>query len=346
MRIILLIISLFIFTTVASAEIIYFKAGGAVKGKIVNKTDKDIQVDKGVGILTTYALDEVKKIVPEKNAVDQTQTQASGDSIMEDLISRKLNQQFTFQFNPPDGVLYKVKHKKTVVQDLGKLGGHVEVVTSKTKNSIRRSSFGFIVEAAPIWTNVVRDGLEVTDTLVSLLENFIISYDLDARGQVVAVHGYKDLMKKMAEKYSPAELQNLAAVFNEQTFIEREMIEWNNRVGPLLGRAVTIGENWEGTEEYNLPVGGKIILQTKTDVLALTQCGKSKCLKLRTSYHFKDDGEKEVSGQGIRFIDPNTMLIYSEAITRTTKIYDPGPGPRKISKTINEKKEYTADFSL
>jgi len=333
MRIIFLITFLFTFTSFASAEIIYLKSGGAIMGKIETRTDQYIAVDMGAGTLTIFYLDQIKKIVPQPAATGQIEE-----------FPESPNQQFTFQFNPPDGVNYKAILKKTIIEDKGKAGGHVQVVTSKSRVNIHRTPTGFTLESVPIFTKVVRDGLEVQDAIVSLLQDFIISYDLDARGQMLAVHGHENLLGSMQARFSSGEVENLSTVFNEQIFTERETLEWNNRFGVLIGRSAVVGESWEETEEYNLPMGGKAILHTKTDVLGQTQCEKNNCLKLRTSYSSEDGAEIEVSGQGIRFIDPATMLIYSEFVERTVKTRPQIPGLSQDQVKITEKKEFIADF--
>ena len=333
MRIILFIIFLFTLTATASAEIIYLKSGGAIMGKIETRTDQYIAVDMGAGTLTIYYLDQIKKIVPQQSATGQVEE-----------FPESPNQQFTFQFNPPDGISYKAILKKTIIEDKGKAGGHVQVVTSKTRVNIHRTPSGFTLESVPVFTKVVRDGLEVHDVIVSLLQDFIISYDLDSMGRILAVHGHENLMGSMQARFSPEAGENLSAVFNEQVFTEREVLEWNNRIGVLIGRSVAIGESWEGTEEYNLPTGGNAVLHTKTDVIGQTQCEKRNCLKLRITYNSKGSADIEVSGHGIRFIDPATMLIYSEFVERTAKTHPQIPGQSQNPVKITEKKEFIADF--
>jgi len=302
-------------------------------GKIKTRTNQYIAVDMGVGTLTIYYLDQIKRIVPQQAATGQVEE-----------FSESPKQKFTFQFNPPDGISYKAILKKTIVEDKGKAGGHVQVVTSKTRVNIRRTPSGFTLESVPIFTKVVRDGLEVHDVIVFLLQDFTISYDLDSMGRMFTVHGHENLIGSMQARFSPGEVENLSAVFNEQVFAEREALEWNNRLGVLIGRSAAVGENWEGTEEYNLPTGGNAVLHTKTDVIGQTQCGKSNCLKLRTSYISEAGAEVEVSGRGIRFIDPATMLIYSEFVERTTKTHSQIPGQTQSPVKITEKKEFIADF--
>lgn len=327
MPLIFLTISFLIFILRASAEIIYLKSGGAIKGEIVNRAEQYIEVDRGTGTPMTYNLEQIRKI----------------DS--QEVVSSQISKSITLQFNPPDGLSYKATLKKTVIEDPGKSGGHLEVLISKRRINVRRTPTGFALESVPISTKIVRDGLEVNNSIVSVLQNFLISYDLDSLGRIVAVHGYENLMKNMEARFSSPEIQSFSSIFNEQTFTEGEMGQWNSRIGSLMGRTVSVGKSWEGTEEYPLPTGGKTILHTTTDVLAQVPCGQGNCLKLRTTYRSGNSAEVQVSGQGIRLIDPATMLIHSEAITRTMKIRDKTPGQSREPMTITEKKEYRADFS-
>jgi len=67
-RLICLLVLVIVASSIVSAETIQFKSGKEIEGKIVEKTDKHIKLDIGVGMPITYFLDEIESIQTEEDA--------------------------------------------------------------------------------------------------------------------------------------------------------------------------------------------------------------------------------------------------------------------------------------
>ncbi|MDP2905858.1 MAG: hypothetical protein Q8O22_06125, partial [Candidatus Omnitrophota bacterium] len=69
---VLLIVCLFLTSIPSFAETIILKSGKKIEGKIVERTDKYIKVDSGIGVDVIYFLDEIGKIEGEVAAAPQS----------------------------------------------------------------------------------------------------------------------------------------------------------------------------------------------------------------------------------------------------------------------------------
>jgi len=58
-----------VFCLSAESAVIELKSGRIIEGEIIEKNDRDIKVDTGVGFLTTYYINEIKKIVVSDDSV-------------------------------------------------------------------------------------------------------------------------------------------------------------------------------------------------------------------------------------------------------------------------------------
>jgi hypothetical protein len=143
------------------------------------------------------------------------------------------------------------------------------------------------------------------------------------------------------------------------------------RIGLFVGRAAKIGDVWTSTEEFTLPTGEAIVSYTATKFVEKVKCETHDCVRIQFSYTSDADAlgdiaEKVVNdaadaggvpqlkaemsgttitGEGERIIDPATMLIYHETISRTMKMQMDIPGKGKIMVTGQETRETDFDYN-
>lgn len=273
---------------------------------------------------------------------------------------------FRFRFEPQEGLSYLAALKKSTSFDRGAYGIEQEVRVSETKVTFQKKKNGYEIVFKPVSSGLFRDDIEVNNPILSLLSEFIISYDVDLEGKISAIYGYEQLAERMREKFSAKEYNKLSSVFNEEKFIQEEKKQWDRRVGNLVGRRVQIGDTWKGTDEYVIPGKGDVILlYTVTKVAREEQCDQRTCLLIQTTFRsdasdsrsilrklggdeafeFEAD-DVEVTGEEIRLIDPVTMTIYSSVTTRKIKMMTEALSRRRVMTDIVEIEEYNIRFLM
>ena len=282
-------------------------------------------------------------------------------------------QKVKFVFNPPDGISYIRMSKMTKVTDMGELGKRTDVTEFKTRVSIKKTSTGYSIVDTPISATMTRDGKEVDSPVLSVLQEVVITYELDTNGQLVSIKGFETLLEKMKQTLPPEVFQSLSTVLNEEAMSSKETAEWNGRIGNFIGREAKVGEVWTSTDEYALPTGEIITYYSATKFAELTTFDGHDCVHIIFSYDsnasalaeslgktlsdiYEDIGipsevkpeisNVAISGGGERLIDPMTMLIYSETVTRTVKMPMEFPKIGKIIVTSDEKMEYNFDYHI
>jgi hypothetical protein len=276
-----------------------------------------------------------------------------------------------FRFNPPGGIAFVQTNKTTKVKEMGSSGKQTDEIESKTKIVMKRTPRGYSAIFTPISATMVRDGKKVDNPILAVLQKIIVTYEVDADGQLKTISGFDKLEKQIKEIFPPEEAASLASVISEQAMINKEKAEWNGRIGNFVGRTIKLGDVWTSTDDFALPTGGAVTFYSATKFANRVKCGARDCLHIQFSYNSDANALKdfvgkmisdfskaagdsqiktgisgvEIVGGGERLIDPNTMLIYSETVTRTMKIPMEVPGQGRVITTMKEKREYTFDYS-
>ena len=275
-----------------------------------------------------------------------------------------------FRFHPPDSITYLQNLKTTSHTDMGTLGKSDKQVETSTRVTITRKADGYKVLAVPLSANVTRDGKVVDDPIVSLLQNFAVEYNLDTAGQVISIGGYENV-EDILKQTLPAELVgSLSAVLSAEALSAKSIAEWNGRIGSYVGRKAVLGDAWTSVDSFSLPGGKNLKFYSVIKFPEQSKCGEKKCLKVDFRYnsdatslfefagkaaselaaamgdttHALEPSGGEIVGSGTRLIDPATMLIYSESISRTLKTKMNIPGQGDIDVREDETREYNFKY--
>jgi hypothetical protein len=275
-----------------------------------------------------------------------------------------------FRFNPPDGISFTQVLKTTKVTDLGPLGSRTDVTTSTTRVTISKSATGYTLVATPVSAKMTRNGKAVDNPLLDVLQDVVVTYELDREGRIRAVLGLEGIADKM-KKALPAEVaEMLSSLIDPKAMVEREKAEWNARIGSFVGMKAKAGDVWIGTDRFALPTGGEIVYYTATRIAERTERDGHNCVRILMAYDSdaaalegfagkvgakiaEEAGMTEgkltvsdmkLSGTADRLIDPDTMLIYSEVDERTISGSMDVPGQGKVATKTVEKREYRFDY--
>lgn len=272
----------------------------------------------------------------------------------------------TFKFNPPDGITYRETYSAERIKEYGALKKQVDLTEGTVKVVITKTPEGYSLTAAPLLITMTRDGQPVPDSMTKPMFDMKYNLRLDPDGRFIHVEGFEEFVENMKAGLpanTPAEILNNISV---EAMVNKEKAEYNGRVGDYIGREFKIGEHWQGESQFTLPDGNVIDYTTVFVLREMVPCGQTNCVKIEYQYDANpaglkkfmdglvdgldemaegkleevDLGEIKLSGNGIRLIDPATMLIYSEEMNRVTEMPMTLPNGAKIAMKMTETKNY------
>lgn len=275
-----------------------------------------------------------------------------------------------FSFSPGEKVSFVQKLTMSKEKDLGNGNKQLDESLSTTKFTISRTGAGWEVLVQPQSITMKRDGKSVENPIVKLLSSAVITYSLGPDGNILDVAGYDAFINSIATVVPPEVFSQLSPVLNVDAMKAKEIAEWNGRYGDYLGVEVNVGDTFSATVPFQLPNGAAIEYDVETSIAALEPCGASTCVRIQQVYDSdarnaakmsadmvndlaqkaapnaptvtSDDNSASISGNISRLIDPNTMLIYGEQLTRTITmaIAIDGAGSNRAVMTENRNYEY------
>jgi hypothetical protein len=282
--------------------------------------------------------------------------------------------EIVFSFAPKDGTVFSQKLTMLREKDLGSLGVQLDESESITKVEFKKVKDGWEVLATPVSAVMKRNGQVIQSPVVDLLSKLTITYILDKNGHITDVRGYEKLISMINSKFPPQVAQKLSSLINSDLLKQKEITEWNGRIGDYLGKSISIGDTWNFSAPFQLPNGKSLNYNVKILFSSLEPCGRNKCVKIdqvfdsaadglssfasevvkTISVGVEEDQEKKmpengnnnstIQGKITRLIDPSTMLIYKEELDRIIEMEMEIPGVGKLPAIMTEKRIYEFDY--
>ncbi|MGE0269358.1 MAG: hypothetical protein AB7S78_12985 [Candidatus Omnitrophota bacterium] len=271
-----------------------------------------------------------------------------------------------FVFNPPDGISYRETYSAQRTKEFGSLKKQVDQTEGTVKVVIKKTEQGYSLKAVPLLITMTRDGQPVPDSITQPMFDMKYDLHLDPDGHFVYVNGFEEFVEKMKAGLpanTPAEILKSISV---EAMVNKEKAEYNGRVGDFIGREITVGETWLSESQFTLPDGNTIEFTAIFILRDMVPCGQTRCARIEFQYDANpagltkfmdgmyggikemadgaldavDLGDVKLSGSGVRLIDPQTMLIYSEEMNRLFETPMTLANGAKIPVTMTEVKQY------
>ena len=281
-----------------------------------------------------------------------------------------------FRFDPPDGTVRLVTHKRTRVTEMGSRKD-TDVSEGRERWIFGKTENGYTVRSHILSSSISRNGHPIASPMLTAMAGIEVTYTIDGNGQIQSVEGYRALLGNVGKQFPPQLMQMLTPLFDEGGLIRKDKADWQARIGGLAGKKAEIGETWMATEPFALPIGGSAEVHSATRLDGWTESEGRRCMRLRFAYH-SDAAELaklvgkmagspggsaaestagntepdpaavpqpasslKIVGEGERVIDPATMIIYSEKIVRTLTMEADLPGKGLTAIKVVETREYS-----
>ncbi|WP_319586169.1 hypothetical protein [uncultured Desulfobulbus sp.] len=285
--------------------------------------------------------------------------------------------QYKFQFNPPNGISYITTCKSTKVVDNGATGKQVDVSISKEQIQITKTENGYLLVPKTLSVEMTRNGGKLPaaqEASMQALAKISLPCSLDANGKLTSVNNTDELyqvidaMLKDQNFSTPDKLAELRESIKTGV-VDNIASDWNNRIVGFTGKTVNAGDIWKSQQEIGSSFGN-VNVTMKTYFGNPVIANKHNCLKIGFAYVGDKNSIKQlmtkimetisktipagypapqvinatISGKGSRIIDPSTMLIYSDEVSRTMTMTLRIAGMGDMPTTFSESKIYRYDY--
>lgn len=276
-----------------------------------------------------------------------------------------------FEFAPPDSLDFRQTLVMTREKRTTDGWRQVDHSTITTDVSLRAGDDGYTLVHTPGTMTATRDGKPVLDPIMALFQDLVVTYFVDAEGNLQDVQGLDGLVERAGRLLPPDVARALEPALNEETLLEKERSEWNGRIADFVGALVVVGDSVASELPYALPNGQTLTYFTRLHVTGWRDTPIGPRLQLDTIYDsdarsldtfLSGLGDRvmtavgadslvlefagsRVSGASRRLIDPATMLIHSEVATRTMSFTATLPGKGVVPLIVREERRYSYDYS-
>ncbi len=280
-----------------------------------------------------------------------------------------LGQTVHFQYRPRDGETSILVAKRTRTMEMAG-SSRTEESETRARVTTRKTPAGYVMSSKLLSMTVTRDGKPAPFPIGEILTGLEVTYRLDPEGQLLDIEGFEPVLERVRSQFPPAVAQAMAPLLNAEVLMNRERAEWEARVGRFAGKSAEIGDAWMGSEDFELPTGGKVTFHSAVIFEELVDCGGKQCVRLKFLYNSdasalgeligkvaQDTAQAasrnapvitlpspiEVTGEGERVVDPDTMDLQWEKTFRTIRMQADVPGQGRTPMTMRETREYTLE---
>jgi hypothetical protein len=277
----------------------------------------------------------------------------------------------TFHLDPPDGTTCLATIRTTRTVSLGSLGKHTLSHEVRQRVRVTRTADGYSYANTDLQGSVIRDG-QKEDDAIGMGIGITLTTVVDSQGHIKEIRGIDEVLRQLQDALT-AEQRDSGMVEATGEALEQSLRDnWIRRIGSLIGRAVRIGSTWQGTDSLDWPEArARIFYHTTAQVAGREKCGGRECVRIHFTY-FQGPAlapvqparqsarkprkrelpkskrsvtpDSALKGGGDLLVDPATMLIYAESLTRTVRMPVQIPGHGTVPGTLVEMKEYRCQY--
>lgn len=246
-----------------------------------------------------------------------------------------------FQFNPDTSrtVLQTVDITRTIVMP----DTPVQTDKSTSEIKIRYSKLpnGFIMKAIPQSIAQTRNDVEVDNPLYAITINNPLTYTINTAGQITSITGFDGYLRTLYNRFEKKAADNIKPLIQTEVIKEREVEEWQNRVGNWISKTGNVGDEWTQNVTHQLPNGEDITYPLTSKIVKWETVNDKPYLRITQRWASEDQTRiPTIKGQLVRLIQPDTCEIIAEKTSEEIRfmLNIPKRGPTPV--TIREKRTY------
>lgn len=169
-------------------------------------------------------------------------------------------EEVTFRFAPEDGARWMRVGEDRALRDLGAAAPISETLTRQEVEFIYSAGAGggWEIMQIPRSIGFEVNGIVTQNPILDLTIDSEITLTTDASGQAMAVHGFRQLLRKLEDNLPSNLYAQVSKSYNEAAMVNGEKLRWNGELGALRGATVRSGDRWHVIESRVFAMGGSI----------------------------------------------------------------------------------------
>ncbi len=255
-----------------------------------------------------------------------------------------------------------------IIKDMGidSTNRRIDVSEMIYRSTVTEVENGYSVKSEPISITTTRNGEPIDNPILSMMGNTNFTTLTDREGTAVSISGFEKMRDQIVKDFPAQIAESVLPMFSDEFLIQKMNTEMEGRIGMFLGEKVEVGDVWTWESEFELPSGGKLLYDNIVQFSELVEFEGKELLQIEFEYVTdasevdslvnnitdsvvkaagKEDFEidnsiGEISGGGMRLIDPNTMMIFYEFTVKEVKSLMTIPEMGEQTMTLVETREH------
>jgi hypothetical protein len=274
-----------------------------------------------------------------------------------------------FQFKPADGASY-LQHTKMTRRTVPAGGDAVVDVAEWSANlTVKKFVNGYSLTSKPIKWALSRNGVEEDPAFVRRFSNAVITHLLDLEGHLRDVRNLEAVLGRFDERYPRGTVRSLEPLLMGAV-VNRPYADWDGNLATLAGRSVEIGDVVVSKGRVSVPGFGDMPFFAALKFVEWVGHQGTDCVRIEITYNsnpealrplagnalkeFVAEGDQgssvvqlstgiELTGSGEWIIDPATMDLYAEKISRRIARETTAAGIGTVLNVVEETREYSIE---
>lgn len=192
---------------------------------------------------------------------------------------------FLLTFAPPDSINYHAEVLSVRARVIGTDTVAVDTSWSTTTHDMEKTPEGYVVHSRTDSMWVKRDGKIINDPIVNLFSTGKFTHLINPDGQVRDIQGYDELFQKLDTILGPETAAGVRKNINPANLRERDMEEWNNRMGRYAGHEMFLNNPHYDTTAIQVPTGGSLTAFEVSELQDTVRIDTALCAVIRVSMH-------------------------------------------------------------
>lgn len=283
-----------------------------------------------------------------------------------DVNAAELPSSFTLRFAPPDGIQVSMTYRLSRERVVGSQTVQRDEAVSTTHGVFVKKGENYHYRSKAVANSLSRNGQAVNDPVMDLLAKSDLEHIIASDGRAREVLGFSGIEARMRAGLPPGVVAAIGPLISEQSLVAREKSEWNARYADFADGTFVIGDDIDTTAPYQLPTGGTIEYFIRTTFPRWEKCPVGDCVRIEQRFESDATELAKFSGKAVaalvqqvsasvptptfqtaritgwlsRLIDPKTMLIFSERISREITMPVTLPGAGQVPSVQREERTY------
>jgi hypothetical protein len=274
-----------------------------------------------------------------------------------------------FRFKPTNGGAYLQHTKMTRRNTPAGADAVVDVAEWSANLTVKKFVNGYSLNSKPIKWALSRNGVEEDPAFVKRFSSVEIVHLLDLEGRLRDVRNLENVLGRFDERYPRGTVRSLEPLLMGAV-VNRPYADWDGNLATLAGRNVEIGDVVVSKARVSVPGFGDMPFYAAMKFVEWVGHQGIDCVRIEIAYNSNPEALRPIAGNALRefvaegdqgssivqlsagveltgtgewIIDPATMDLYAEKVSRRIDRETTAAGIGPVMNVVEETREYSIE---